>query len=476
MKSNKNLILLGTLCVAMALGGCSGKSSKTVAVSDGNYDSEWSYDQDHHFKKCQDKKDDSVIDYNEHYLDDEKKDEDGYLYSDCIICGYRRYTSPIEGKFTLKEQKDVVYPYVEQVKNYLVGQSTSPDEYMVADYCNGIMTAEAPVTVSWTSEEKVDHFQVICSRNKDFTDHAEEKNRVYTIDKNERSVGLYNLYPATTYYVRVTEVFMDTAATPKEIDMSFTTCDLNTRVLHVDGIKNVRDLGGYPTILAQGQKTRQGMIYRGSALEDEQSRLSITKEGEDTFLNELGIQTEIELRDDGVYTSPLAGKLSYRQLPIAVYNEVFDKNQTTTRKSYKELMKILANEKNYPVYIHCRQGDDRTGTLAFFLNALLGVEYNDLCIDYEMTSFSPSGLRGARNGMNYSNHFADIYSSTRTGDDGKITYLGLMTYGNAKKTGEPAGTSTITECAEKFFESLGVDKKTIEAVRRINIEGYKTNP
>lgn len=476
MKSNKKLILFGAFCVVMTVSGCSQNASKVIVSPDDNYESQWSYDQDHHFKKCLDEKSDSVIDYNEHYLDEEKKDEDGYLYSDCIICGYRRYTSPIEGKFALKEQKGAVYLYVDQVKNYLIGQSTNPDEHMVSDYCGGIMTAEAPVTVSWTSDAKVDHFQVICSRNKDFQDHAEEKNRVYTVDKNERSVGLYNLYPATTYYVRVTEVFMDQETAQKDLDMSFTTCDLHTRVIHVDGLKNVRDLGGYPTTLVKGQKTRQGMIYRGSALEDEQSQLSITNEGEDTFLNELGIQTEIELRDDGVYTSSLAGKLSYRQLPIAVYNEVFDKNQTATRNSYKELMKILANEKNYPVYIHCRQGDDRTGTVAFFLNALLGVEYNDLCIDYEMTSFSPSGLRGARNGMNYSNHFTDIYSGTRTGDDGKITYLGLMTFGKVKKTGEPAGTSTITECAEKFFESLGVDEKTIEAVRRINIEGYKTNP
>lgn len=472
MKAHKKLILFGTFCAALSVAGCSKGTSDMVIEPSDQYDSAWSYDQDHHFKKSLEKGDDSVIDYNDHYLDEERKDEDGYLYSDCIVCGYRRYVTPVEGKFELAETKEVVYPYVEQVKNYLIGQSTSPEEHLVVDYSNGIMTAEAPVKVTWTSDEKVDHFQVICSRNAEFKDSKEEPNKTYVIDKNERSVSLYNLYPDTTYYVKVTEVFLEESKEAKVLTTSIKTCDLNTRVIHVDGIKNVRDLGGYPTTLVEGKKTKQGMIYRGSALEDGQRQLSITSAGEETFLQELGIKTEIELRDNGTFTSPLAGKVTYKQLPIAVYNEVFNKNQKTTRQSYQELMELLADEKNYPVYIHCQQGDDRTGTVAFFLNALFGVSYNDLCIDYEMTSFSPSGLRGARNGMNYSNHFADIYSSTRTDEDGKLTYLGLMTYGKVKKTGEPTGETTLTQCAENFFQSLGVKKETIEKVRQINIEGY----
>lgn len=472
MKSNKKIILFGAVCVAVTTIGCSKGSSDMMITPVYNYDSEWSYDQDHHFKKCLEKDDDSVIDYNDHYLDEERKDENGYLYSDCIVCGYRRFTAPIEGKFEIKETKDTVYPYVEQVKNYLTGQSTSPDEYLVADYCSGIMKAEAPIVVSWTSDENVDHFEVVCSRNQDFSEDKSESNKIYVIDKNERSLNLYNLYPATTYYVKVTEAFTDESVEDKVLTTRITTSDLNTRVIHVDGIANARDLGGYPTTLVADGKTKYGKIYRGSALWDEQRQLAITSEGEETFLGELEIKTEIELRDNGTFTTPLAGKLNYKQLPIAVYNEVFNKNQTQTRESYKQLMEILADENNYPVYIHCQLGDDRTGAFSFFLNALLGVQYNDLCIDYEMSSFSPSGLRGARNGMNYSNHFADIYSSTRTDEDGKIAYLGLMTYGKVKDNGEPTGETSLAECAEEFFESLGVKKETIEKVRQINIEGY----
>ncbi len=482
LKSRKTIIMILSGLVVFAL-ACTGiavfsrskdKTSKIIVKPSANYASTWSYDRESHYKQSLDENDDSVIDQNEHYLDYESEDEDGYLYSDCVICGYRRYTTPIEGVFELATSEEIVYPYVTQAKTYLVGQTTSPSEYLVKDYSTGVMAPEAPVTITWTSDERVDHFEVICSRNSDFTDHKEEANKTYIVGKNERSVSIYNLYPNTKYYIKVTEVLMDQGVEAKELTTSFTTADISTRLIRVDGITNVRDLGGYHTTLVQGQTTKQGMIYRGSAFDMESHQIAITEQGKETLLKELGVKTEIELRDTGTYTSSLSNKLNYMQLPIAVYNEVFNSNQQTTRNSYKEIMEILADEENYPVYIHCGLGDDRTGSFAFFLNALLGVQYNDLCIDYEMTSFSPSGLRGARNEQNYSNHFEDIYSSTRVDEAGNITYIGLMTYGEVNADGEPTGNTSISDCAVNFFKSLGVSEDTIETVRRINIEGYES--
>ena len=40
-----------------------------------------------------------------------------------------------------------------------------------------------------------------------------------------------------------------------------------------------------------------------------------------------------------------------------------------------------------PVYFHCIGGADRTGTLAFLIEALVGVSESDLSKDYELTSF-----------------------------------------------------------------------------------------
>ena len=43
--------------------------------------------------------------------------------------------------------------------------------------------------------------------------------------------------------------------------------------------------------------------------------------------------------------------------------------------------------------MHCAGGHDRTGTLAFLLNGLLGVEEDDLCRDWEASVFSDAGMK-----------------------------------------------------------------------------------
>ena len=42
------------------------------------------------------------------------------------------------------------------------------------------------------------------------------------------------------------------------------------------------------------------------------------------------------------------------------------------------------------VYFHCHGGADRTGTLAFLLEALLGVSESDLSKDFELTTYAGS--------------------------------------------------------------------------------------
>ena len=53
----------------------------------------------------------------------------------------------------------------------------------------------------------------------------------------------------------------------------------------------------------------------------------------------------------------------------------------------------MADASSYPVLFHCWAGADRAGTLAFLLNALLGVSLEDLIRDYELSSLSVWGSR-----------------------------------------------------------------------------------
>lgn len=53
--------------------------------------------------------------------------------------------------------------------------------------------------------------------------------------------------------------------------------------------------------------------------------------------------------------------------------------------AFREIFRVLADKENYPVYFHCIAGADRTGTVAFIINGLLGVSYEDLTRDFELT-------------------------------------------------------------------------------------------
>ena len=69
--------------------------------------------------------------------------------------------------------------------------------------------------------------------------------------------------------------------------------DDKIRNLYIDGVTNVRDLGGY---LVNGKITKQGLIYRTSKLNDDESTTPlISEKGIDAF-NKLGVKTEIDLR------------------------------------------------------------------------------------------------------------------------------------------------------------------------------------
>lgn len=72
-------------------------------------------------------------------------------------------------------------------------------------------------------------------------------------------IGLNNLFKGTKYYVRVTAAIENGESLVAE--SSFTTTAVGPRVMTIDGICNVRDLGGYLT--ESGKTTVQGRLYRG---------------------------------------------------------------------------------------------------------------------------------------------------------------------------------------------------------------------
>ena len=100
---------------------------------------------------------------------------------------------------------------------------------------------------------------------------------------------------------------------------------------------------------------------------------------------------ELDLRGSGdIYDGYKAcafaedGDIEYEMHAIKSYEQTF----TQTRSEVAPIFEILKNADKKPVYYHCFGGADRTGTLGFLLNGVLGVSYTDLVIDFELTSYS----------------------------------------------------------------------------------------
>ena len=62
------------------------------------------------------------------------------------------------------------------------------------------------------------------------------------------------------------------------------------------------------------------------------------------------------------------------------------------QKNVRKVFDILADETAYPIYFHCA-GGDRTGTIAFLLEAMLGLDEESLVTEYELSNLSVSGER-----------------------------------------------------------------------------------
>lgn len=186
---------------------------------------------------------------------------------------------------------------------------------------------------------------------------------------------------------------------------AFRTADAFPRQLHWDGVKNVRDLGGRATL--GGRRVRQGLIYRSAAFEDctevpvtnshgkvvdyiyPIGKTLITPKGIETATRTCGVRTDLDLRSDvecaGLESSALGSGVRRIHIPFYAYGKL---GEPTGMAAMRSAWAVFMDESNYPIDFHCISGADRTGTLAFVLNGLLGVPEGELVRDWEVTAFS----------------------------------------------------------------------------------------
>ena len=197
---------------------------------------------------------------------------------------------------------------------------------------------------------------------------------------------IHNMIPGQTYYWEKTgDSTVHGYVTAKSNGSS-----TGTRWVDAGVIRNARDLGGLPVTYTDSNEQTvtgtlaYGRIFRGEKLQNAPA----------TELTNLGITTEYNVGDNYSSDTHLT---DYQPYPVIHYN--FNYNSGDEQNSNSNYMKawdavtsimtdITNTNTTKNVYIHCRVGADRTGTIAYLLEGLLGVPDEYRYQEYELTNLS----------------------------------------------------------------------------------------
>lgn len=274
----------------------------------------------------------------------------------------------------------------------------------------------------------------------------------------------------------------------------FKTLDQAPRLIALKGrIPNCRDIGG--RIGLGGRRIRQGLVFRSAGLNDnppqdyyekdeilalykagklagmgsigkrlddklrkggtlhdeakqnwlrkrwrkELGEVRMTEEQRVVNLSRWGFRSDLDLRSSvecwGMKGSPLGEGVAWFHCSYTCYDiGVMECNE--------KVFKVFLDPKNYPIVFHCIGGADRTGTVAMLLEALLGVDEDEMWRDYLATGFI-----GGVADPSHKKRFAKIF-------DGLRKYSG----------------KTWADRAEGYFKTIGYSDKDIDFLRELLLE------
>lgn len=259
-----------------------------------------------------------------------------------------------------------------------------------------------PVRFAWRWADSpgrpVGHFEVTVRRTQDGTVAA--THRTTSAETSARAALLENFEVAQAYDYEI--VAYDKTGERLAADKgTFRTADEAPRFLRAGKLGSFRDLGGWKGL--NGRRVRQGLVYRSAAFNGdanvkdgkpvEPGRMRVTPQTIDFINRTFGIRTDLDLRTDkevwGSAASPLGPSVAWIHLSASCYHGL---QNESGKKAFARHFRVFLDEKNYPILFHCSAGADRTGSLAFVLSGLLGVEEEELWKDWEINTFFDTNM------------------------------------------------------------------------------------
>ena len=218
---------------------------------------------------------------------------------------------------------------------------------------------------------------------------------VMNIEKGTDTINVYNLIPGRVYNWKVQYSKPDGSFANAGSGRFKTTGTL--RMLKIDNVFNVRDMGGWPT--TSGYPMKYGKIVRGSRLNVNGKTTKIITEQGIADLRWVGMRSELDMRDANNSVNATYAFFG-EDCPIYNVNQGYNSRIATFAngpQSIQGILKLIEWLKaDKPVYLHCSVGADRTGTVAYLVGALCGMTEDALCKDFELTSFSSDKIVNER--------------------------------------------------------------------------------
>ena len=318
---------------------------------------------------------------------------------------------------TYAEKNDVItdlLPYSEEGARWANYINNPADYYKAIElYDKFDLFRPTNNLLAWDSSLDAKEYKVIVSQDSKFKTIERE----YVVSGSENSVTFDNPYTGCTYYWQVIATKQNDKLAYSDI-FSFNVADL-PRTIYIPGISNTRDLGGRTNL--NGEKMKEGLVYRGNLLEP------TTEIGKVEFKTNLGIKTEIDLRNIGEGAENALSLPNYYHCPspydavdasVNDFSNIANVSGTNSNcLTFGNAIKAMGNKNNYPLYFHCSVGRDRTGWMGICLDYLCGMSEEVALKEFILSLFSCAGayLKGNLEFYNRFNRITD-YLKTFSGN------------------------------------------------------------